>query len=130
MKTLLSFQSDQFDTINCPGNEINPDIKGAKLADFLSEQFKAHGYSGEIIEEDWGWMVELDESTFPLWIGCSSYDDPPEWLIQVHPNKPYVRKWFKKIDTQAEVAKISLLLEEIMTKNGGATNLKWLDEGE
>lgn len=128
MKTHLQFRSSRFDSPDSPGNSLNPDIKGQKLAGFLSDAFKAHGYLGEVIEEDWGWMVNLGHADFPLWLGCSSHDEPPDWLVFIEPSKPEVRKWLKKFDTRQAVARVADLLEDVLVKQGGASDLNWWTE--
>jgi hypothetical protein len=122
MRTHLQFRSPRF--IGGP-NSINPEIDGAKLADFLEGEFRAQGYDTRSIEEDWGWMTWLSDTPFRLWLGCSSYDEPDGWLVFIEPSKPAIRKWFRKIDTRHEVEKIAALLEKILTENGDATDLKW-----
>lgn len=125
MRTHLEFRSDQFDAPDSPGNSINPDIKGERLASFLSAAFSAEGYSGEVIQEDWGWMVGLGHAEFPLWLGCSSHDTPPDWLVFIEPSKPVVKKWFQKFDTLPTVEKVAAILENKLVKQGGATDLNW-----
>ena len=125
MRTHLEFDAPRFEEPDGVGNTYNPDIQGGKLGEFLSNEFKELGYSGAIIEEDWGWMVELAADKFPLWLGCASYGSRINWLVFIEPSKPLVRKWFKKIDARPVVAKVADQLETIVTTKGGATNLKW-----
>jgi hypothetical protein len=125
MRTHLEFHAAKFAEPEGVGNTYNPDIQGAKLAGFLSSEFKALGYSGAIIEEDWGWMIDLANDEFPVWLGCASYAGPEDWLAFIEPSKPFVRRWFKKIDTRPTVAKVANLLEGVLTNKGGATGLNW-----
>ncbi|MCC6924864.1 hypothetical protein [Novosphingobium sp.] len=125
MRTHLEFNSTLFEEPEGVGNTYNPEIQGAKLADFLSREFKALGYSGAIIEEDWGWMVDLGGEQFPTWLGCASYSSPNGWLVFIEPSQPFVRKWLKKIDTQPAVTRIAEQLETLLTTKGGATGLNW-----
>ncbi|MFM5949104.1 MAG: hypothetical protein ACKOPM_07730 [Novosphingobium sp.] len=125
MRTHLEFDSALFEEPEGVGNTYNPDIQGAKLAKFLSGEFKALGYSGAIIEEDWGWMIDLAKDEFPTWLGCASYSGPTGWLVFIEPSKPFVRRWLKKIDARPTVAKIADQLETILTTKGGATSLNW-----
>ena len=125
MRTHLEFTADRFVSDGeDEANSINPDIRGGKLAEFLSAEFAERGYTGGVLEEDWGWMVQLGSDPFPTWVGCASYGED-SWLVFIEPSKPTIRRWFKKFDTTLEVEKIASLLEEIVVSNGGATNLKW-----
>lgn len=134
MQTHLEFRSARFRDPEGGGNSYNPEIYGRTLAGFLSEQFSRQGFAGTVIEEDWGWMIELARDPFPLWLGCGSYSDtdPDSWLVFIEPSKPSVRRWFRRFDTREAVADIASRLEQVLTTQGDATALKWwsdLDSG-
>jgi hypothetical protein len=122
MRTHLEFKSIRFEG---GPNSYNPEIHGARLAAFLDERFKSAGYSGGIIEEDWGWMVNLSNDPFPLWLGCAGYESPDGWLVFIEPSKPFVRKWLRKIDAQPAVERVAVQLEKVLTEHGDATGLRW-----
>ena len=124
MQTQLEFHSPDFRDPDGQGNTYNPDIQGRTLAAYLSQKFRDRGFDGQVIEEDWGWMIELKREPFPLWLGCASHGGSEGWLVFIEPSKPIVRKWFKKFDTRAEVSVTAKILEEVVTESG-ATNLKW-----
>jgi hypothetical protein len=127
MRTRVEFRSRRFAEPDGQGNRFNPEIQGAKLAAFLSEQFAALGYAGTVIEEDWGWMVELAAAPFPLWLGCSSLEEGAGWQVFIEPSKPVIRKLFRKIDTQDQVEKVAGELEHVLRTAGEATDLVWQD---
>ena len=65
--------------------------------------------------EDWGWMVELVNEEFPLWIGCGHQDGTnDEFLCFIEPSKPVIRKGFKDIDTTVQVGRVSDALAKII----------------
>lgn len=127
MRTHLAFRSRRFIEPDGQGNRFNPDIRGGLLAAFLSDEFRARGYAGTVIEEDWGWMVELASTPFDLWLGCASSDGQGDdaWLVFIEPSKPVIRRMFRKIDTQAEVGRIADLLESLILGPGEATVIDW-----
>jgi hypothetical protein len=127
MRTHLEFRSDK---LAGGANSINSDIFGANLAKFLDERFRGAGYSGGIIEEDWGWMIPLANEPFKLWLGSASYDQDGQWLVFIEPSKPYVRKWFSKTDTRAAVETVATQLEKFLRDDGGATDLRWWSDDE
>jgi hypothetical protein len=127
MRTHLEFQSPR---LAGGANGINPNIFGGKLAEFLDQRFRALGYSGGVIEEDWGWMVFLSREPFKLWLGCASYDNDGEWLVFIEPSKPFVRSWFNKTDTRPAVEKVATELETILREDGDATGLRWWTDEE
>ena len=124
MRTHLEFTAEWFGGPEAKPNSINDTIYGAELAEFLSAAFQAKGMNGAVIEEDWGWIVELKAEPFHLWLGCANYGDLATWLVFIEPSKPEIRKWLKKIDTRAEVEAVAQDLEQILV-NAGATNLQW-----
>ena len=132
MRTHLEFQSPAFEPEQGEDDETNPGIFGRRLARFLADEFAALGYGGpNIIAEEHGWWVMLDNPEFPLALICASFDAPSGWLVQINPSQPFVRKMlFKKIDTTKVVEKVAHHLETILTTSGSATDLRWWDDRE
>ena len=122
MRTHLEFRAPAF---KGGPNSINPEIDGSKLADFLDARFQELGYDGGVGEEDWGWSVELRSAPFRTWLGCASYDDDNDgWLVFIEPSKPFVRRWFRKLDARPIVDEVASHLERVLV-DGGATDLRW-----
>jgi hypothetical protein len=98
------------------------------LADGLRKQgFKVLGIGAE----DWGWMVEIENQAFPLWIGCANYDGTEnEFQCFIEPSKPFVRKWFSKIETGPIVEKLAEALEAVLLQSGKVSDLLWLSDDE
>ncbi len=105
MRTHLSFRSDDFPACEGEDAAVNPGRHGKRLADFLAAGLPAHGFAATSVgAEDWGWMVELENEAFPLWIGCGNDDDVDNgFLCFIEPSKPFVRKWFSRIPTEPVV---------------------------
>lgn len=129
MRTHLEFTAERFGGPDARPNSINDTIYGAELAEFLSAAVRAKGLDGNVIEEDWGWIVEIKSDPFPVWLGCASYGEDSGWLVFIEPSKPEIRRWFKKIDTRAEVEAAAGMLEEILI-NAGATHLVWWSDAD
>lgn len=129
MKTQVEFKSDGFPPYDGEEEEINPGLWGRKLAEYLQESLSAHGLNVTGIgAEDWGWMVELENDEFPLWIGCGHQNgDNDEFLCFIEPSKPYIRKWFKKIDTTAQVERVADALKQIIESNPDIHSVRWMD---
>ena len=73
MRSHVEFISTEFPAYPNEKDEINPDRFGKRLAEFLSTQLPKFGFQVESIgAEDWGWMVELENESFPLWVGCGN----------------------------------------------------------
>lgn len=79
--------------------------------------------------EDWGWMVEIETREFPLWIGCANYDGAEnEFQCFIEPSKPFVRKWFSKIETGPTVEKLAAALEAVLVQSGKVSEFRWLSD--
>ncbi len=132
MRTHLEFKSPNFEPEPGEDEETNEAIFGKRLAEFLAQAFSRLGYGGpNIIAEDHGWWVFLENPEFPLALICASYDMPPSWLVHIDPSQPTVRKMlFKKIDTTKVVEQVATHLETILITSGNATDLRWWDDRE
>ena len=133
MKTHVEFRSDAFPPYPGEEEEINPGVWGKRLAEFIHEGLKAQGF--DVIEpaaEDWGWMVEIRNDAFPLWIGCGNQDGEPDgFLCFIEPSTPFVRKFlFKKISTENEVTKVRSGLEKILYHEDSITDIRWWSKEE
>ena len=130
MKTHLEFTSNAFPAYPGEDKEINPGIFGKRLAEFLAENLSKHGFKVlGIGAEDWGWMVEIENQEFPLWIGCASYDGTEnEFQCFIEPSKPFVRKWLSKIETGPIVEKLAAALGAVLLESGKVSGLRWLSD--
>jgi len=130
MKTHLEFTSIEFPAYPGEDKEINPGIFGKRLAEFLAEGLRQQGFKDLCIgAEDWGWMVEIENNEFPLWIGCANYvGTENEFQCFIEPSKPFVRKWFSKIETGPTVEKLASALEAVLLQSGKVSALHWLSD--
>ena len=75
--------------------------------------------------EDWGWMVELENEEFPLWIGYGHQNgEPDELLCFIEPPKPFIRRWFKKLDTRAKVSHTADALKKVLGSDSDICDIK------
>ena len=133
MRTHLEFSSTSFPIVKGEEEETNEGIFGKSLALFIAKELQQNGYATSVAAEDWGWMVELtpnqESLKFSPWVGCSNLDKD-QWLVQIHPSTPYVRKFFNKIDVQPTIAQIANLFEQALVKGAAVTNLRWWSDTE
>ena len=132
MPTHIEFRSDAFPAQ--PGDEerINPGRWGRALADFLRAQLTMRGFpGGEPYAEDWGWGIPLDNAEFPLWVGCGNYEDYPDgFLCFIEPREPFIRKLFRKIQTDTRVEEVASALDAALRSHPGVRDLRWWTECE
>jgi len=127
MKTQVEFKSDKFPPYDGEEEEINPGLWGKRLAEYLQDNLPSHGINVTCIgPEDWGWMVELENKEFPLWIGCGhQYGGKSEFLCFIEPSQPFIRKWFKKIDTKESVNRVVNALANVLESDSDIRDIKW-----
>ena len=112
---------------------INPGVFAKAAADFIAHELARMDYKvSGIIQEDWGRWVELDNPDgYFLAVGIANYDpdnhrdhDNDTHRLFVEPDKSPVRKWFRKIDTEARVMKLFSDIRQILEKDSGISDIK------
>lgn len=128
MKTHVEFRSDRFPAYPGEETEVNPGIWGKRLAEFLSSGLKDYGIAtGEPFAEDWGWVIPIQNESFPLWIGCANYQDCEDgYLCFVEPHTPFVRRGlFKKIATESIVSEVTAALDSLLVADPSVRDIRW-----
>ena len=133
MKTHVEFRSGAFPPYPGEEEEINPGVWGKRLAEFIHNGLKAEGF--DVIEpaaEDWGWMVEIRNDAFPLWVGCGNLDGEPDgFLCFIEPSTPFVRKFlFNKVPTETDVARVRAALEKYLSDETSIRDVRWSSKDE
>jgi hypothetical protein len=132
MRSHVEFRSTDFPAYPSEEEEVNPGRFGKRLAEFLAEQLPQRGLAVRGIgAEDWGWRIDLENATFPLWVGCGNYEEGENaFLCFIEPSKPVLRKWLKKIETAEVVERVASALEASLQSSGKVSGLKWWAEDE
>lgn len=129
------FTSTKFDIEPGEDKEINPGIHGRQLAAWLKRGLEERGYRVEdIINEDWGRCLVCSRDPFMLWVGCASMTDlsvpadapPPAkesitWHCFATAEVPFWKKLFRKVDTEAAVARLHADLGAILATEPAIT---------
>lgn len=113
-----------------PGDEAAP--KGEAVARLLAAELPGHGYQIErIYSEDWGWCVQVSNSSFPLWIGCGHYQEYEDGhLCFIEPSRPYIRRWLRRVPTIEIVERLATAIEDILRHSGEVYDLRWWTDAE
>lgn len=132
MRTHVEFRSAKFPAYDGEEEQVNPDLWGKRLAEYLSQGLRAAGVqTGEIYAEDWGWGIPLPHDAFPMWIGCGRYQEYPDgYLVFIEPSKPVIRKFLKKIDTSVDVGRVADALDKILTSDTEIRDVRWWRDDE
>jgi hypothetical protein len=130
MRTHVEFLSNDFPPEDGEEERIYPGRYGKRLADFLAAELPSQGFSVRCVSpEDWGWVVEIENDAFPLWIGCGNYEAFENgFLCFIEPSKPFLRKWFSKIDTKSTVERLASAVDTLLQDHGNVSQLRWWSE--
>ncbi len=129
MNTQVTFRSDKFPPYDGEQEQINLGLWGKRLAEYFVEKLRGTGIeTEEIIPEDWGWYIPIKNERFRLAICCGHQDgDDDEFLCFTEPDKPIVKKWFKKIDATEELGRLVAAMEKILALDPEIRNVEWSD---
>jgi hypothetical protein len=127
MLTHVEFRSNSFAALNDEEKLINPGLWGKRLADFLRERLHAEGFKAEEpIAEDWGWVLKVENEQFSLWIGCGHYQQYDDgYLCFIEPHRPFIRKFFRRIDTRERIAALQRAMDRVLSKDAGVWAKRW-----
>jgi hypothetical protein len=127
MLTHVEFRSDKFPAYEGEEEQTNPDSWGKRLAEFLKVSLAAEGVETKgPFAEDWGWRVDVVNEHFSLWIGCGHYQEYPDgYLCFIEPHTPFVRKFFRKIDTRERVASLQRIIDKVLADTADIRGKRW-----
>lgn len=134
MRTHVELRSNQFPSYGNESEGVNFEagIYGKRLAEFLQEKLPQKGIpvSG-IFDEDWGWCVTIANGSHVTFIGCSNDEEQPNgFRCFINPSKPFVRKWFSKIDIRSDIEQVAAALDSVLRENAEITGVRWWSDTE
>ena len=119
---LIEFSSSAFPPCKEDEEElVNHDtMHGYALARYVADHLPAHGFDlADMVGEDWGWWCAIKNEGYTLAYGCSG-DRGEDFILQVTPDKPQIRRWFKKIDVADRVEGLLQAIFKILADSGQA----------
>jgi hypothetical protein len=127
VNTHVEFRSARFPPCEGEEDEINPGRWGKRLAEFLVAGLSSHGYKVEKpAAEDWGWIVWIENDSFPMWIGCGNYEEYPDgFLCFIEPHKKTIWRWFRRIDTTAAVTALQTAIHSLLSAEPSIHDIRW-----
>ena len=129
MKTRVEFRSKKFPAYEGEEELINPGLWGKRLAEYLVQKLAQRGIqTQEIIGEDWGWYIPIQNEGFRLALCCGHQNgDDVEFLCFTDPDTPVVRKMFKKIDATPQLSRLTEALQDILSSDPEITDVVWTE---
>ena len=127
MKTQVEFRSSKFPPYEGEEEEINPGLWGKRLAEYLVKQLTERGINTEeMIAEDWGWYVPIQNDGFRLALCCGhQYGDDDQFLCFTDPKTPVVRKLFRKLDATPQLTQLVEALQKILATDPDIREVVW-----
>ena len=131
MKTQVEFRSSKFPAYEGEEEQINPGLWGKRLAEYLVQKLTEKGITTDgMIAEDWGWYIPIQNEGFRLAVCCGhQYGDDDQFLCFTDPDKPIVKKLFKKIDATAELTRLTQAMQQILSSDSEIRDVVWMDPG-
>jgi hypothetical protein len=132
VQTHVEFRSDRFPAYDGEEQQVNPGRWGRRLAEFLRDNLRKEGFqTQELVAEDWGWMLPIENDQFPLWIGCGNYEEYTDgFLCFIEPHTPFVRRLLRRIDTRERVASLQRAMDNILSVAAGVREKRWSTHDE
>lgn len=127
MKTFVRFRSSQFPAYTGEEESINPGLWGRRLAEHLAMRLAERGINpGQIVLEDWGCLLPVDVDGHALEICCGHQDgDEDEFLIFTNPDRPVIRRWFRRVDVTQPLMRLTGALADILDTDPEVRNVEW-----
>jgi hypothetical protein len=127
MKTMVEFRSNKFPPYEGEQEQINPGLWGKRLAEYLIAKLAAKGIkTEEPVAEDWGWYIPIPNEGFRLGLACGHQSgDDDEFLCFTDPDKPIVKKLFRKIDATSQLTRLTTALQDILAADPEIRNVEW-----
>jgi hypothetical protein len=131
MKTQVEFRSSKFPPYEGEEVQINPGLWGKRLAEYLVQKLSERGIrTTEIIAEDWGWYIPIENEGFRLALCCGHQSgDDDEFLCFTDPSTPIMRSFFRKIDATAQLSKLTDALQQILSSDPDIRDIVWTEIG-
>lgn len=131
MKTQVEFRSSKFPPYEGEEEQLNPGLWGKRLAEYLVGKLAELGIeSEEMIAEDWGWYIPIQNEGVNLAVCCGHQDgDDDEFLCFTEPSSPIVKKFFRKVDVTAELRRLVEALEKILASDPDILEVVWAEPG-
>jgi hypothetical protein len=151
MNTRVEFKSAAFPKYpNEDAELVNSNCWGKRLAEFVRDSLPKHGIPTEdILCEDWGWLVNVKNPDFPLWIACGVQDEfsdsdedsevegktsqntcagdrcVTQFCVFVTAEPSLVQRWFKRVDTNPAVQKVVAGLHRLLESTPDIQDATW-----
>lgn len=132
MKTFVRFRSSKFPAYPGEEEQINPGLWGRRLAEHLAACLADVDISpGEIVLEDWGCYLPVIVDGQAIGVCCGHQDgDDDEFVVFTDPDRPFIRRWFRRVDVSLPLARLTGAIADILDKDPEVLEVEWSGPSE
>lgn len=122
---LLQFESAAFAVEPGGDEETNPGIFGKALALWFAEQLQCRHVSvGEIVAEDFGWLVLVQSTSHRLYVACASEDgETKKWRAFVFAEGRLLARILGKDESVESVASLYATIKQTLGSSPSIGNV-------
>lgn len=118
MRTRFEFRSSSFPALAGEEGDAAPGRWGKRLAEHIAAGLRAEGWAvDEVASQPWGWRVSIENTAFPLWVGCRHEPEHAEgFVVFLEPDESSVRRFFRRIDTTEILGRLATNVEALLRR--------------
>lgn len=130
MRTIVTFESDAFNTTETKENYINPENYGDDVCAWLSEELMKAGVTvdGDPGQEDFGWYMSFGLNSESYCLVCANRngdeDDPPMWIMWIEKNVGFLKSIFGQREKSISADAVSLV-DKVLKASDKIRNVRW-----
>lgn len=129
-RTLVTFQSDKFNTTKSQEYFINPGCFGDDLCKWLIEQLTAEGIQcdPEPGQEDFGWYFNFSIGDAKYCLVCgfrpAEESDPDTWIVWIERSAGFIASIFGARDKNIQDG-AAREIHRVLAKSSDISNIRW-----
>jgi hypothetical protein len=103
--------------------KTSPGRFGKSFSNWVADRLRERGEAvGEVLPEDFGWVVTLVNQPVRFWIGCGNREgSATEWGAYVVAEPGFLQRLLKRQDVRSEVERLSIVLQSILAAVPGGS---------
>lgn len=104
-------------------HRTSPGRFGKAFSHWVADRLRERGETvGQVIPEDFGWVVQLQNQPVRFWIGCGNREgSASEWGAYVVAEPSLLQRLLRLVDVRPEVERLSIVLQSILAAVPGGS---------
>jgi len=122
---ILEFESSAFSPTPGEDEATNPGVFGKALAKWLGSRLRLAGIAaGEVVAEDFGWVIPVKSEPYSLHVACSSAETPNGWMVFAFAEGGLMPRLFGKDKSGAVVESLYVSVRRCLEAESSVTGLR------